>query len=102
MLQPNPVQQALVVVIPQNPVAEMVGEFFVQLLSSEMMRKRWAATKKAEAATQGALPTKTGRRKRRLTPEGRQRIADSTKRRWAAKRAADAAAEAKSKTTAGT
>jgi len=41
-------------------------------------------------ATTKAVTKSTGPRKRRLSPEGRKRIAEAARRRWAAKRAADA------------
>ena len=37
------------------------------------------------------------RKKRRLTPEGRERIAEATRRRWAAKRAAEGTPQAEPK-----
>jgi hypothetical protein len=43
--------------------------------------------KKAQSEPGKAVP-----KKRRLTPQGRKRIADAMKKRWAAKRAATAAA----------
>ena len=58
---------------------------------SEGQRKRWALKKTAEATSE-ATPETTPARKEtstrsRVTPEGRQKLADAMKKRWAAKRA---------------
>jgi hypothetical protein len=53
---------------------------------SEGQRKRSAAKKAAEAAPVEAPDTASP--KSRVTPEGRQKLADAMKQRWAAKRAA--------------
>ena len=60
---------------------------------SEGQKKRWAAKKAAEAAP-AVTQAKAARRKVRLTPEGRRRLAEAMKRRWAVKRTA---AQAKKK-----
>jgi hypothetical protein len=52
---------------------------------SEGQRKRWALKKAAESApAEEPQPVS----KSRVTPEGRQKLADAMKKRWAAKRAA--------------
>lgn len=51
-------------------------------------KARWAAKKAAEAA-QVATHAKA-ERKGGMTPEGRQRLAEATRKRWAAKRAGSA------------
>lgn len=47
--------------------------------------KRGPGRPKVAAQTHKAAPTtaKTGKRKRRLSPEGRKRIADAMRKRWA-------------------
>jgi hypothetical protein len=40
------------------------------------------------ASTKQAAPPRRGAKKRQLSPEGRARIAEATRRRWAAQRAA--------------
>jgi hypothetical protein len=47
--------------------------------------KRSPGRPKVAAATHKAAPTalKSGKRKRRLSPEGRKRIADAMRKRWA-------------------
>jgi hypothetical protein len=45
-----------------------------------------------ESKTAGAGKPKTKRPKRHISPEGRKRIAEATRKRWAAKRAAEKAA----------
>ena len=52
---------------------------------AEGQRRRWALKKAAEA-TPEAITEETSTRSR-VTPEGRQKLADAMKRRWAAKRA---------------
>jgi hypothetical protein len=52
----------------------------------------WAAARKAESAVAAApAPAKTAKQKRRLSPEGRERIIAATKKRWAVVRKAKAA-----------
>jgi len=63
------------------------------------MRRRWAAKRLAERKTAPVKKSGSGRngstaknpatKKRHLSPEGRRRIIEATKRRWAAKRAAE-------------
>ena len=48
---------------------------------SEAQRKRWAESKKAQAAPEAVKP------KRKLSAAGRKAIAAAAKNRWAAKRA---------------
>jgi hypothetical protein len=49
-----------------------------------------AAPKKAVAAAAAMKPARKGKKKRRLTPEGRKRIAEAVKRRWAEQKKAAA------------
>jgi len=51
-------------------------------------KKAAGRPKKVVAAPVGAKPAK---KKRKLSPEGRKRIADAVKKRWAAQKAAAAA-----------
>jgi len=51
-------------------------------------KKAAGGPKKVVAAPVGAKPAK---KKRKLSPEGRKRIADAVKKRWAAQKAAAAA-----------
>jgi hypothetical protein len=55
---------------------------------------------RSTAGTSARAATKKTPTKRHLSPEGRRRIIEATKRRWAAKRAADAAAAAQGQTAA--
>jgi hypothetical protein len=48
-------------------------------------------SKNAKLVTAAAATKTTGTRKRKLSPEGRKRIADAMKRRWAERRKAAAA-----------
>jgi hypothetical protein len=50
----------------------------------------WARKKAAEGTRRASksTPQKKATRKRRLTPEGRKRLAENMRRRWAVKRAA--------------
>jgi hypothetical protein len=50
-------------------------------------KKVVAAPRKAAAVAPAA--TKSAKKKRKLSPEGRQRIAEAAKKRWAAKKAAE-------------
>lgn len=52
-------------------------------------RKVVAAPKKAAKAA-APVATKPAKKKRKLSPEGRKRIAEAVKKRWAAKKAAEA------------
>ena len=78
---------------------------FVALISAQAESTKKAATgrqKKAVAAVAGRLKkavrtvapiaAKPAKKKRSLSPEGRQRIAEAAKKRWAAQRKAQAAA----------
>jgi hypothetical protein len=57
-----------------------------------------APTSATESAPTGA---RRGRRKSRMTPEGRRRLSEALKARWAAKRAGTTAAPAKAKRKGG-
>ena len=67
--------------------------------SAEAMRRRWAAKRVGAEAVKATQESASGQKqgadkkattkKRRLSPEGRRRIIEATKRRWAAKRAAE-------------
>lgn len=60
--------------------------------SKAVTRKRAGRRKNASAAVKTAAvsPAKTARKKRKLSPEGRKRIAEAVKRRWEAQRKAAA------------
>ena len=62
---------------------------------SEGQRKRWAAKKASEAAPEQEPEQAIS--KSRVTPEGRQKLADAMKKRWAAKRAGSAVKKAAGK-----
>ena len=57
---------------------------------AEAQRKRWAGIKKDSDGPAAKAPAK---KKRKLSPEGRKRIIEATKKRWAAVHAAAAKAE---------
>ena len=58
-------------------------------------RKRAGRRANTSAAVKTAAlkPAKTARKKRKLSPEGRKRIAEAVKRRWEAQRKASATAK---------
>jgi hypothetical protein len=66
---------------------------------AEAMRRRWAAkrvgaqdakaTQESASGQKQSSDKRAPTKKRRLSPEGRRRIIEATKRRWAAKRAAE-------------
>lgn len=56
------------------------------LIGSASPKKKVGAPKKAAAVA--PVKAKASKKKRKLTPEGRKRIADAVKKRWAAQKAA--------------
>jgi hypothetical protein len=56
------------------------------LIGSSTSKKATASPKKA--ATVAPAVAKPAKKKRKLTPEGRKRIAEAVKKRWAAQKAA--------------
>ena len=67
-----------------------------ELLAKDVVEKAPAARARgAHASAPSARPART--KKRRLSPEGRRRIAEAVKRRWEAHRKAAAKKEAVSK-----
>lgn len=63
-----------------------------KLLTGESQRRNPGRPRAAGTTRKADSPAaKTGRRKRRLSPEGRKRIADAMKRRWAERRKQQAA-----------
>lgn len=71
-------------------VSRIIAEIDAQILKLQQARALLAGT--AQAARPGpGRPKKTvistpSRKKRKLTPEGRKRIADAMKKRWAERR----------------
>jgi len=53
------------------------------LLSGESATRRGPGRPKAAAGHKAVSASKPAKRKRRLSPEGRKRIADAMRRRWA-------------------
>ena len=81
-----------------NDLSKIISQLEHQKSSIERALSALREIGSVRAAGPGAPAggRKRGRRKKRhLSPEGRQRIIEATKKRWAAKRAADAAAAKK-------
>jgi hypothetical protein len=58
-----------------------------ELLSGSLPRtQRGPGRPKGSKSAAPAAPSSSGGRKRKLTPEGRKKIADAMKRRWAERR----------------
>jgi hypothetical protein len=72
-----------------------IGKIITQLEVQKAAIERAISALRAVGASgrgkgSAAPGVKAGRRRSRLSPEGRRRIAEAARRRWAAKRAADA------------
>jgi hypothetical protein len=70
--------------------------------TGESPSRRRPGRPKAAVAAEPSQPAQEARKRGRVTPEGRKRLAEAMKRRWAVKRAASAAKKslAKKKVTA--
>jgi hypothetical protein len=73
-------------------VSRIIAEIDAQILKLQQARALLADASqparsgrgRPKGSTNGSKPT--GKRKRKLTPEGRKRIADAMKKRWAERR----------------
>ncbi len=53
------------------------------LAGADVVKRNGPGRPKGSKNAPASAATETGKRKRKLTPEGRKRIADAMKRRWA-------------------
>jgi hypothetical protein len=60
------------------------------LAGDQPRRGRPRGSKSVKTTTKAAKPAKTARKQRRLSPEGRKRIADAMKKRWAERKKSNA------------
>jgi len=67
-------------------VAEILAQIDREIAQLQQARALLNGASKGSAKGYGASGKATGRKKRRLTPEGRRRIAEAVKRRWAEQR----------------
>jgi len=80
--------RAEILVEIEAEIARLVEVRRIMVESAKAQRKIHSVTKKTVAAATKKLPPKAARKKHRLTPEGRRRIALGQKKRWARQRAA--------------
>jgi hypothetical protein len=60
------------------------------LLAGDQPRRGRPRGSKSVKTTKAAKPAKTARKQRRLSPEGRKRIADAMRKRWAERKKSNA------------
>lgn len=70
-------------------VAEILAQIDHEIAQLQKARDLLAGTQAKSKAASSAAP-KPAKKKRRLTPEGRRRIAEAVKRRWAEQKKAQA------------
>jgi hypothetical protein len=70
-------------------VAEILSQIDREIAQLQKARELLAGSQSRSKAPSSAAP-KPAKKKRRLTPEGRRRIAEAVKRRWAEQRKAQA------------
>jgi len=71
-------------------VSRIIAEIDAQILKLQQARALLAGTsqpvRSGPGRPKGSVNASTGKRKRKLSPEGRKRIADAMKKRWAERR----------------